>query len=112
MSVESLLKPYPPWVYHICSQSEWLVASATDHYSHASLEQEGFIHFSFAHQVDKVLVRHFSGARDLVLLEIDMSGLDANKLISEDLYGLNELYPHYYDSVPIAAVERVIAIET
>ena len=76
----------------------------------ASLPEVGFVHCSFADQVEKVTAFLYGDdfAGDLVVLEIDTDRLDAEVRV-ENLDGGDELFPHIYGPVPTDAVVDVRA---
>ena len=71
-----------------------------------SLEQEGYIHCSEAHQVEGVRSRFFDDLDDLLLLEIE-TDLLTSPWRSEQLAGADQPYPHVYGPVDLAAVVDV-----
>lgn len=83
-------------IYHIVLPEVW-AAFDGEHYEHASLASEGFIHCSFAEQIDGVLQRYYSGAERVVLLEIDSERL-TSRLVNEPSTG-GEIYPHVYGPI-------------
>ena len=79
----------------------------TELYRAASLDSEGFIHCSFAHQLDAVIARYYGGASEVVVLEIETEGL-MSRVLNEPSTG-NEIYPHIYGPInrdAIVAAER------
>jgi len=96
-------------VYHIVLPNAW-AAFDGELYEHASLASEGFIHCSFAEQIDGVLQRYYSDAENVVMLEIDSEKL-TSKLVNEPSTN-NEIYPHIYGPINrdavISAKERKI----
>ena len=111
MSFQDELKQDDGWIYHVCTREAWAAAESSGTYCDESLEREGFIHFSYGRQVEGVLKRHFAGKSGLILLEIEKFKLEPGKLIDEDLYGLNELYPHYYGGIGTGLIERIILVD-
>lgn len=98
-------------VYHCSLVSDWAAAQATGEYTVSSrgrtLEQEGFVHASYAEQVAGVLDRFYADLDEpLCLLTIDPDALDV-PLVAENLMGGTELFPHIYGPVPTAAVVEV-----
>jgi uncharacterized protein (DUF952 family) len=90
-------------VYHLVSRADW------DHreepYVASSLAIEGFIHCSFAPQLDRTVARHFAGLEaDLLVIELDPESLDVRV---EDSYGSGESFPHVYGPIPGACVRSV-----
>jgi len=101
-------------IYHLALRHEWRQAvDRGGHYRRStlgrSLEQEGFIHCSFAGQVERIANLVYRGRRDVVLLVIDPSRVSAEVNV-ENLDGGNELFPHIYGPLPIDAVIRVDAV--
>ncbi len=91
-------------IYHIVLPDVW-VAFDGDLYEAASLASEGFIHCSFAGQLDDVIGRYYSGANRIVVLEIDSDKL-TSKLINEPSTN-NEIYPHIYGPINRDAIVSV-----
>lgn len=93
-------------IYHIVLPDVW-DAFDIDLYQAASLETEGFIHCSFANQLDAVIKRYYSDAPSVVVLTIDTEKL-MSRVLNEPSTG-NEIYPHIYGPVnrdAIVAVEK------
>lgn len=96
-------------LYHLVVRDEWLEALRAGTYHRStvgvSLAEQGFIHCSFANQVETIANLLFRGRRDIVLLQIDREALTAEVKV-ENLNGGSELFPHIYGPLPIAAVAR------
>lgn len=90
-------------IYKICSQSEWDAAVVAGEYGgSADDRRDGFIHFSFQHQLATTAAKYFANRDDLMLLEVDADALgDALKL--EPSRG-GDLFPHLYGPLPLHAV--------
>ena len=67
------------------------------------LEEEGFIHCSFAGQVQAVADLIYRGREDVVLLTIDPARVPATVCV-ENMVGGDELFPHIYGPLPLDAV--------
>ncbi len=93
-------------VYHIVFPEAWREFTG-DIYRAASLETEGFIHCSFAEQLDGVIARYYAGASSIIVLEIDSDRL-MSRLVNEPSTN-NEIYPHIYG--PINRAAMVSAVE-
>ncbi len=91
-------------IFHIVLPEVW-AAFDTDLYRAASLESEGFIHCSFAEQLDAVIERYYSGADEIVVLEIETDDL-MSRVLNEPSTG-NEIYPHIYGPINRDAVVAV-----
>jgi uncharacterized protein (DUF952 family) len=92
-----------PAIFHIVAEPEWRAACEAGRYAPESLAREGFVHFSYRHQVAGTANLRFSDAENLLVLEIDPNRL-GQPVIDEDLYGSGQRFPHVYAAVPIAAV--------
>ena len=69
----------------------------------ASYPGEGFIHFSTSIQLLSSSNRLFKGRNDLLVLEVNLEGLESD-LVFENLEGGSELFPHLYSYLPIENV--------
>jgi glutathione S-transferase len=103
-------------VFHLAVAAEWERALETGEYRRStidtSLEEEGYIHASFAHQAQGVADRHYRGRDDIVLLTVDTgrlrdTGVD---LRVEDASGHGEGFPHLYGPLPVDAVVDVTPV--
>lgn len=74
-------------------------------YRAKSLESEGFIHCSFAHQLDAVLERYYANAESVLVLEIDTAKLASELRIEPSTN--NEMYPHVYGEINREAVAEI-----
>ena len=95
-------------IYHIASIADW--SSASDMYRGDTLESEGFIHCSRAHQVLPVADAFFAGRDDLVLLGIARARVSA-EVRDENLEGGDELFPHIYGPLEVSAVVSAEPLE-
>lgn len=69
----------------------------TNLYRAQSLETEGFIHCSFADQLDAVIKRYYANKREIVVLEIESDRL-MSRVLNEPSTN-NEIYPHIYGPI-------------
>ncbi len=83
-------------IYHIVLPEVW-AAFDTGLYQHASLDSEGFIHCSFADQLDGVIERYYSKESEVVVLEIESDRL-MSRMIREPSTN-SEIYPHVYGPI-------------
>src|SRR5215475_596628 len=93
-------------IYHITSAAAARKAERSGEYVPEAFAVEGFIHCSYAHQVESVMKRIFQGRSDLVVLEIDPARLPC-QVVDENLEGGTELFPHIYGRLPMSAVVRI-----
>lgn len=98
--------PLPPELLHLAVAAEWERAQAVGSYERStigtSLQEEGFIHCSFPHQVQATADRYYRGRADVVLLRIDPSRLGVEVVVEGARSG--ERYPHVYGPIPAGAV--------
>jgi uncharacterized protein (DUF952 family) len=89
-------------VFHVVLPEKWTEASDKDLYEAETLATEGFIHCSFAGQLDSVLERYYSGVERVIILEIDPTRL-TSRLVEEPSKN-DEIYPHVYGPINTNAV--------
>lgn len=98
-------------IYHIVLPEIWENFKDQEEYEAESLQTEGFIHCSFAEQLDGVLQRYYQGAEKVLILSLDAEKL-TSKLVNEASTN-NEIYPHIYGKINKSAIvateERVIS---
>jgi glutathione S-transferase len=102
----------PDRIYHVTFASEWRNAQPAAQYTlstrGARLEDVGYIHASFAHQVERIGSLIFGDATEpLVVLAIDPDRLECPVRV-ENLEGGTEQFPHIYGPLPTAAVVAVL----
>ena len=98
-------------LFHVALLSDWEAAEQSGHYRVStlgrSLEDEGFLHASFAHQWPGVLKAYYAGVDEpLVLLEVDPVLLDV-PVVVETPEDADQAFPHLYGPLPVAAVVAV-----
>ncbi|WP_411877043.1 DUF952 domain-containing protein [Vulcanococcus limneticus] len=97
-------------LHHLALASEWEQARRDGSYRRStrgqSLEQVGFIHASFEHQLAATHARFFAEAPPLLRLEIDPARLSA-PLALEPAPGGHELFPHIHGPLNLDAVVAV-----
>jgi uncharacterized protein (DUF952 family) len=92
-------------IYHIVMPDVWSAFQGSA-YEAESLPSEGFIHCSFAEQLDAVLKRYYRNANEVTILEIDTEKL-SSKLVVEPSTG-GENYPHIYGPINVDAIVSVV----
>jgi uncharacterized protein (DUF952 family) len=100
-------------IYHIAVATDWEDARASGEYRMstrgARLEDVGFIHASFAHQLERIGALIYGDASEpLVVLVIDPKLLGSPVKV-ESLDGGTEEFPHIYGPLPASAVVDVRA---
>jgi uncharacterized protein (DUF952 family) len=87
-------------LFHLIAPAEW---PASGWYRPDSLRAEGFVHLSFADQVQAVANARYRDVEGLVAVELDPVALGVEIRI-EDSYGEGATFPHVYGPVPVGAV--------
>jgi uncharacterized protein (DUF952 family) len=100
-------------IYHLALQKDWDDAVATGEYTGStlgkSLAEVGFIHCSFASQVETIADLLYRGHHDVLLLVIDTSRV-GSPLRVERVEESEQAYPHLYGRLPVHAVIQVAPI--
>ena len=92
-------------IYHIVLPKIWDEFKDKEFYEAESLDTEGFIHCSFAEQLDAVLDRYYRNAGDVLVLSIETEKL-ASRLVNEPSTN-DEIYPHIYGRINREAIVSV-----
>ena len=94
-------------VFKICGKVEWESTKDNDFFEGSKIDRsDGFIHFSTSAQLKGTFEKHFRSKSQLYLLEVNIDNLDLVWEVSRN----NELFPHLYRPLPLAAVARVYKI--
>ncbi|MBL7817191.1 MAG: DUF952 domain-containing protein [Saprospiraceae bacterium] len=88
--------------YHATTPEQWVKYENEDYYAAESLDTEGFIHASFAEQVEPTLAIHFKGIKKILLLTIDSDLLTSKLVVEASRNG--ELFPHIYGTINKSAI--------
>jgi 2-haloacid dehalogenase len=94
-------------IFHWSVREAWEEAETTGLYQWSArgvgYDSEGFVHFSFAEQIDGTRTAHYADLSDaeLVLLELDVAALDLPVVVEP---GRDELFPHLFAPLPVADV--------
>jgi uncharacterized protein (DUF952 family) len=91
-------------IYHLVTPRAWK-ENADQPYRAESLANEGFIHCSFAEQVERSANRFYADAAELVLLHIDADRLSSP--LREEASGTGEIFPHIHGPLNRDAVAEV-----
>ncbi len=102
-------------IFHVTRVGDWQAAQRSGSYALSTrdrtLQEVGFIHCSYAHQVAGVANLLYQGEGDLVLLVIDSDRLSAPLRVEPAAHGAAEAYPHIYGPLNLDAVVEVRAYE-
>lgn len=91
-------------IYHIVLPEVWK-AFDTHLYRASSLATEGFIHCSFADQLDAVIARYYPNEPLIFVLEIETDRL-MSRVVKEPSTNC-EIYPHIYGPINRDAIVGV-----
>ena len=95
-------------IFHAAMPDDWAAAFQTGEYTMstrgATLAEVGFIHASTRHQVEATANRFYADVDQLVLLTIDPLAVPHEIRWEPPAPGADELFPHIYGPLPIAAV--------
>jgi uncharacterized protein (DUF952 family) len=91
-----------PRLFHIITAEQWRRAQELYQLSPPSLQSEGFVHFSYEHQVAGVANNLYADVDDLIVVEFDPTQV-GSAVVDEDSYGTGQEFPHVYAEIPVAA---------
>jgi uncharacterized protein (DUF952 family)/heme-degrading monooxygenase HmoA len=95
-------------IFHMAMPDDWRSAQDAAVYSMSTrgitVEQEGFVHCSFAHQMRGVANRFYADVDELVILHLDRRALADHLRIEAAADGVTERFPHIYSAIPLSAV--------
>ena len=92
-------------LFHIAESTDWNAALKQGTYKPAGFDKDGFIHFSTREQVSATAERYYSGRRDLLLLEVEETDVQATLRFEASPSG--ELFPHVYRTFPVMLVRAI-----
>ncbi len=97
-------------ILHILSRDDWAQAQWAGSYHPASLDNEGFIHFSTPQQVIATANRFYRGQTDLALLVVDPTQVSAEIRYEPPAEApqSDQRFPHIYGDLNPEAVIRVV----
>lgn len=99
----------PTTIYRIIRKPDWQAAQAAGAFAGTAHDiRDGFIHFSTAAQAAETAAKHYAGLADLLLLYVDTAKLTAP--LKWEVSRNDDLFPHLYGSLPVAAVSRVVEL--
>ncbi len=91
--------------YHITTPEQFAKSADEDFYESESLQSEGFIHASFAEQLEETLKIHYKNVARVLLLTIDSTLLTAKFIVEKSRNG--EDFPHIYGAINKSAITAV-----
>ncbi len=101
-------------IFHLSLEGDWQRALERGSYEISTrgltLDEVGFIHASFEHQVGPVATAYYSDVTEpLVVLVIDPDKLES-PMVVEDVEDANDSFPHIYGPLNPSAVVEVRAV--
>lgn len=81
-------------LFHLVLPADWRAADPTAPWAPPSLASEGFLHLSFARQLQGTLEVHFATADEVWLLEVDPDAVAADLALEPSRGG--QLFPHLH----------------
>ena len=100
---------------HLTTKQAWEDALKVGTYSLSTkgktLEEVGFIHGSFADQIEEVAGFVFAGStEELVVLHLDVDKLETHGIpVKVEEASNGKSYPHIYGALPCELVDRVLS---
>lgn len=98
-------------IWHVALPEDWLTATRVGIYSISTrsmtLDQVGFIHCAYPHQIAGVAQRFYDDCTELLLIQINPEQTGSTVVDEPPADGIDELFPHLYGPLPISAVTRV-----
>lgn len=95
-------------LFHLALPEDWAGAFVAGEYRMSTrgmtLDEVGFIHCSTRDQVESTANRFYADLDELVVLTIDAALVPSEILWEPPAPGLDELFPHIYGPLPVAAV--------
>lgn len=96
-------------IFHLLPAADAAIAQRTGIYHPASLDRDGFIHFSTASQLLKTASIFYANRGDMVIFCVDESSTDCVRFeaVSDRA---DDLFPHYYGELPMDAVLKTVRL--
>ena len=95
-------------IFHLAMPDDWAAAKPVSEYRISTrgktLDEVGFVHCSFALQLEGVANRFYADVAELVLLQIEPELLEAEVRVESTTPGSDEKFPHVYGPIPTSAV--------
>ncbi len=91
-------------IYHIAHTADWHAAEVVGYYTADTLATQGFIHCSDRQQVVRVANAMYADQRDLILLAVDPTRLEAEVRYEQGDPSSPERFPHCYGPMNTDAV--------
>ncbi len=96
-------------IYILCGEALYEQARQVGQLTTPSLQSEGFIHASPAHQLNRVANLYYAQSPRLLLLTVQVSTVQAE--IRWEPASTGDLYPHIYGPLNLDAVVQVTSVD-
>lgn len=98
-------------IFHLALPDDWAGARRSGVYEMSTrgitVADEGFVHCSFAHQIEGVASRFYADVDELHLLQLDRAAIEADLRIEPPADGIDELFPHVYRPLVVDEITTV-----
>jgi uncharacterized protein (DUF952 family) len=92
-----------PLMYKILPRNEWDAFVASGSFLGSAVDlKDGYIHFSYRHQVNETAAKYFTGQPDLMIVAVEAADLGSS-LKNEPSRG-GDLFPHLYAPLALSTV--------
>jgi uncharacterized protein (DUF952 family) len=91
--------------YHITTPEQWSKFADESFYEADSLHSEGFIHGSFAEQLDETLQVYYKSVEKVLILTIEEVNLDSELKVEKSRNG--QFFPHLYGKLNKSAISSI-----
>ena len=92
--------------YHITTPEHWEKFKDQNIFEADSLATEGFIHGSYANQLEETLALYYKNVPQVFLLDINPSRLQVELKVEESRGGA--FFPHIYGQMNKSAIDRIV----
>ena len=97
-------------IYHSILKSDWEIVKQGTEYAPASLEKDGYVHFSLYDQIVSITFFLYGDSdEDVLLLEVDEKKLKPNIIFEDNRR--HGRFPHAYGPINLDAVVNVYPLE-
>jgi uncharacterized protein (DUF952 family) len=92
--------------YHITTPEQWAKFQDKNFFEAESLATEGFIHGSYAAQLEETLALYYKNVLQVMLLDINPARLRVEYKVEESRGGA--FFPHIYGQMNKSAIDRIV----
>jgi len=96
-------------IYKVCSVSEWEEAKKINFFLGSIIDlKDGFIHLSTKDQLQVTVSKHFSGKKNLLLIEFKSKEFKNSLKWEKSRDG--DLFPHIYEKINLNLVNQIFQL--